>query len=117
MNGTGHPAPPMVMSAGGKADGLSFDHVLHKLQAELQKSRETGQELQGLTSAMTDIQDTLGGGLVRTPCFGSDDSRLRRMGVQQPLSLPSSAQAVHRKRLMLLPRQSRLPPLPVCKRS
>ena len=65
------------MSAGGKAGGLSFDHVLHKLQvspgweehadwtqAELQRSKETGSELQNLATAMTDIQDTLGGGLV-----------------------------------------------------
>ncbi|EIW71048.1 hypothetical protein TREMEDRAFT_27547, partial [Tremella mesenterica DSM 1558] len=57
--GVGQP----VMSAGGKAPGLSFDHVLHKLQTELARSKETGQELDGLTSAMTDIQSTLGGGL------------------------------------------------------
>ncbi len=32
-------------------------------QTELQKSRETGQDLMSLTHAMTDIQDTLGGGM------------------------------------------------------
>jgi hypothetical protein len=31
---------------------------------ELEKSKETGAELQTLTSAMTDIQETLNGGLV-----------------------------------------------------
>jgi hypothetical protein len=42
---------------------VSFDHVLAKLQAELAKSKETETELHGLRSTMTDIQDTLGGGL------------------------------------------------------
>ncbi len=58
-----------VMSSGGKAQGLNFDHVLHKLQTELQKSRETGVELQSLTTAMTDIQDTLSGGMVSGDVF------------------------------------------------
>ncbi|KDN41735.1 hypothetical protein RSAG8_07266, partial [Rhizoctonia solani AG-8 WAC10335] len=44
--------------------GLSFDHILNKLQMELQRSRETGQELQHLTTAMSDIQDTMGGGAI-----------------------------------------------------
>lgn len=52
-----------MMSAGGKIQGLNFDHMLHKLQSELQKSRETGAELQNLTTAMTDIQETLSGGM------------------------------------------------------
>lgn len=33
-------------------------------QEALSRSKESGQELQGLTTAMTDVQDTLGGGLV-----------------------------------------------------
>ncbi|KAH0835052.1 hypothetical protein J3R83DRAFT_10790 [Lanmaoa asiatica] len=41
--------------------GLSFDHILSRLQGELQKSRETGAELHSLTTAMNDIHDTLGG--------------------------------------------------------
>lgn len=57
------PASPKAFSAGGKANGVSFDHVLAKLQAELAKSKETETELHGLRSTMTDIQDTLGGGL------------------------------------------------------
>lgn len=44
--------------------GLSFDHILSRLQGELQKSRETGAELHSLTAAMNDIHDTLGGSLV-----------------------------------------------------
>jgi hypothetical protein len=53
-------------SLGGRAtkSGLTFDHILGRLQNELQKSREVGAELNGLTSAMNDIQDTLGGGVV-----------------------------------------------------
>jgi hypothetical protein len=43
---------------------LTFDHILSRLQGELQKSRETGAELHNLTGAMTDIHDTLGGSLV-----------------------------------------------------
>lgn len=44
--------------------GLTFDHILSRLQGELQKSRETGAELHNLTGAMTEIHDTLGGSLV-----------------------------------------------------
>lgn len=65
------PAGPPVMSSGGKAAGLSFDLVLQKLQGELAKSKETGAELQGLATAMSDIQETLGGGLV---CWSSEQS-------------------------------------------
>ena len=42
---------------------MSFDHILHKLQAELQKSRDTAGELGTLNTAMNDIGETLGGGL------------------------------------------------------
>lgn len=42
---------------------MSFDHILHKLQAELQKSRDTAGELGSLNTAMHDIGETLGGGL------------------------------------------------------
>ncbi|KAF6745828.1 hypothetical protein DFP72DRAFT_1153491 [Ephemerocybe angulata] len=43
--------------------GLSFDVILSHLQGELQKSRETGAELNTLTGAMSEIHDTLAGGL------------------------------------------------------
>lgn len=50
--------------AGGSVNGMmSFDHILHRLQAELQKSRETAGELGSLNAAMSDIGETLGGGL------------------------------------------------------
>ncbi|KAI0088767.1 hypothetical protein BDY19DRAFT_993606 [Irpex rosettiformis] len=43
--------------------GLTFDHILSRLQGELQKSRETGAELHSLTGAMNEIHETLGGNL------------------------------------------------------
>ncbi|KAH9822676.1 hypothetical protein DFH28DRAFT_461314 [Melampsora americana] len=46
----------------GVFTGGSFDHVLNRLQSELEKSRATGQELSTLNSAMNEIHDTLGGG-------------------------------------------------------
>ena len=45
--------------------GLTFDHILSRLQGELQKSRETGAELHSLSSGLAEIHDTLGGNLVR----------------------------------------------------
>ncbi|KAI0266572.1 hypothetical protein BC834DRAFT_969573 [Gloeopeniophorella convolvens] len=50
------------MRAPGKT-GLTFDHILSRLQGELQKSRETGAELHSLTGAMNEVQETLGGNL------------------------------------------------------
>ncbi|EGO28959.1 hypothetical protein SERLADRAFT_456237, partial [Serpula lacrymans var. lacrymans S7.9] len=41
--------------------GLTFDHILSRLQGELQKSRDTGAELHSLSNAMNDIHDTLSG--------------------------------------------------------
>ena len=50
--------------------GLDFDHVLSRLQGELQKSGETSAELHNLNGAMNDIHDTLGGSLVCVyPCY------------------------------------------------
>ncbi|KAI1798341.1 hypothetical protein LXA43DRAFT_24130 [Ganoderma leucocontextum] len=43
--------------------GLTFDHILSRLQGELQKSRETGAELHSLSSGLAEIHDTLGGNL------------------------------------------------------
>ncbi|EPQ26731.1 uncharacterized protein PFL1_05710 [Pseudozyma flocculosa PF-1] len=45
----------------GKA-GFSFDHVLSKLQNELQRSKEQWNDLGSLTTTMHDIHETLGGG-------------------------------------------------------
>ncbi|OSX56111.1 hypothetical protein POSPLADRAFT_1160987 [Postia placenta MAD-698-R-SB12] len=51
------------MNVPGKS-GLTLDHILSRLQGELQKSRNTGAELHSLTSAMNEIHDTLGGNLL-----------------------------------------------------
>jgi hypothetical protein len=45
--------------------GLTFDHILSRLQGELQKSREMGTELHNLAGAMDGVHDTLGESLVR----------------------------------------------------
>lgn len=42
-------------------NGLSFDVILNRLQNEVQRSRETSAELHSLTSAMSEIHDSLGG--------------------------------------------------------
>ncbi|SNX83978.1 uncharacterized protein MEPE_02686 [Melanopsichium pennsylvanicum] len=41
--------------------GFSFDHVLTKLQSELQRSKDTWNDLGSLTTTMHDIHETLGG--------------------------------------------------------
>lgn len=66
MGGMGGSARPP-----GKS-GLTFDHILSRLQGELQKSRETGAELHSLTNAMNDIHETLGGNIVRSRLFTPD---------------------------------------------
>ncbi|EMD31989.1 hypothetical protein CERSUDRAFT_144523 [Gelatoporia subvermispora B] len=43
--------------------GLTFDHILSRLQGELQKSRDTGAELHATTGSLNEIHDTLGGNL------------------------------------------------------
>jgi hypothetical protein len=55
--------------------GLSFELIFSRLQGELQKTKDTGAELQNLTSALGEVQDTLGGALVR---FSPIYSRLLR---------------------------------------
>ncbi|KZT53720.1 SMAD/FHA domain-containing protein [Calocera cornea HHB12733] len=50
--------------APGKS-GLTFDHLLSRLQGEIVKSRETGNELGMIGREMGEIGDTLSGGLVR----------------------------------------------------
>ena len=46
--------------------GFNFDHVIFRLQSELQKSREVGSELSTLSTAVHGIQETLDGSLVST---------------------------------------------------
>ncbi|KAF9486732.1 hypothetical protein BDN71DRAFT_1437368 [Pleurotus eryngii] len=50
------------MRAPGKS-GLTFGHILNRLQGELQKSCEAGTELQSLNGTMSEVHDTLGGSL------------------------------------------------------
>lgn len=44
--------------------GLTFEHILSRLQGELQKSRETGSELHSLNGSISDIHQVLGGNIV-----------------------------------------------------
>jgi hypothetical protein len=50
--------------------GLTFDHILSGLSNELQKSRDTANELHSLNGSMNEIHDALGGTLVRNPTSG-----------------------------------------------
>jgi len=43
--------------------GLSFDHILTRLQGELAKTRETGAELNSMASSMGEVGDILSGGV------------------------------------------------------
>lgn len=52
------------MRAPGRG-ALSFDHILSRLQGEVQKSRETGSDLNTVNMLMSTVQNTLGGSLVR----------------------------------------------------
>ena len=76
------------MRAPGKS-GLTFDHILSRLQGELQKSRETGAELHSLSSGLAEIQDTLGGNLVRMFSFILDQlltvGTLRSRQISSPI--------------------------------
>ena len=53
------------MCAPGKS-GITFDHILSRLQGELQKSRETSAMLHSLTGVMNEIHKTFGCNLVST---------------------------------------------------
>ena len=55
MGGSAHPP--------GKS-GLTFDHILSRLQGKPQKSHETGAEPHSFNGSMNEIHDTLGGTLV-----------------------------------------------------
>ena len=71
-------SPGLGLSGHSGKSGLTLDHILNRLENELQKSRETGSELNSLASVMTDISENLAGGaLVR---------------VATPLSLPPRAE-------------------------
>lgn len=42
--------------------GLTFDHIINRIQGELQKSRDTGAELGAVANTMGDIENVIGGG-------------------------------------------------------
>ncbi|BGP58151.1 hypothetical protein JCM8202_002550 [Rhodotorula sphaerocarpa] len=52
-------APPRTVPA---QTGLSFEHVLSRLQGELQKSRDTGANLTDVNSTLGQVHDTFSGG-------------------------------------------------------
>ena len=54
--------PSLGLSGRSGKSGLTFDHILGRLQSELQKSREAGSDLHSLAGVMTDINETLAGG-------------------------------------------------------
>lgn len=60
LGGMGGP-PSLTRAPGKSGSGLTFDVILSRLQGEVQKSRETGAELGGLTGLMGDVEGVLGG--------------------------------------------------------
>ncbi|KAF8331670.1 uncharacterized protein EI90DRAFT_3056901 [Cantharellus anzutake] len=60
LGGMGGPGLGLAGRAG--KSGLSFDHILNRLQSELQKSREAGSDLSGLTGTMNEINESFQGG-------------------------------------------------------
>jgi hypothetical protein len=69
-----HPGLGGMGDGGGRGRapgrGLTLDHILSRLQAELAKSRDTGHDLHVLTGALNTIGDTLNGAgpVVRSVC-------------------------------------------------
>jgi hypothetical protein len=67
--------PPIQPQLGGMGDGmrppgssksgLTFDHILSRLQGELQKGKDTSAELSNLTGAINEIGGVLGANVVR----------------------------------------------------
>lgn len=76
---------------GSSKSGLTFDHILSRLQGELQKSRDTGAELSNLTGTLGEIGDTIGGNLVS---FSSYLECRNQIVVLQPQHLPSYPQSL-----------------------
>ncbi|KAG1808906.1 uncharacterized protein BJ212DRAFT_1381390 [Suillus subaureus] len=74
-------------------NGLTFDHILSRLQGELQKSRETGAELHSLSTSMNDIHDTLGGSVPQNlPHFPQSLPPVRSQQTStSPASVPAPA--------------------------
>ncbi|KAJ6629303.1 SMAD/FHA domain-containing protein, partial [Mycena sp. CBHHK59/15] len=68
--------------------GLTLDHIFSRLQAELAKSRDTGNDLQVLTGTLNNIEDTLNGALPPTSLPQFPDV-LPGVRPPQPVSVPS----------------------------
>lgn len=67
--------------------GITFQDLLSRLQGELQKSRETGNELTNLNGTMSEIHDTLGGNLVcsfHVECMAAVSLMRRSVTVIEP---------------------------------
>ncbi|GAA5979384.1 hypothetical protein JCM11641_005019 [Rhodosporidiobolus odoratus] len=47
---------------GGMGNGVGFEHMLSRVQGELQKARDTGANLADVNMTLTQVHDTLGGG-------------------------------------------------------
>ena len=45
----------------GKSSGLTFDHIISRLQGELSKSRETGTDLNNVSGSINEIGDIISG--------------------------------------------------------
>ena len=69
--------------------GITFQDLLSRLQGELQKSRETGNELTTLNGTMSDIHETLGGNMGRPPV--SHDEAMARARFIERAPYPDSA--------------------------
>ena len=45
----------------GKSSGLTFDHIVSRIQGELNKSRDVSAELNNVTSSINEIGEILSG--------------------------------------------------------
>ncbi|KAI5478422.1 cell cycle arrest in response to pheromone-related protein [Pseudohyphozyma bogoriensis] len=84
-------------SGGSGSNGLSFDHVLSRLQGELQKSRDTGSHLGDLNSTLNEVHDHLGGGIPPPPNFNR--------GLNIPPYQPNASKDVHSQSIAALQSQ------------
>ncbi|CAK5263107.1 unnamed protein product [Mycena citricolor] len=71
--------------------GLTLDHILSRLQAELAKSRDTGHDLHALTGTLNGVEETLNGGpaAATAPAFPDVLPPVRPVPPPKALSVPS----------------------------